>query len=73
MTERVLIKKMNECELIECSGKRTYGCFCKKHKENYLDKDSIIIKERFTNNISDYKVLSLKKTCESLHLMKRNI
>lgn len=67
MKERVLIKKMNECELIECSGKRAYGCFCKKHKENYLlDKDSIIIEERFTNNISDYKVLYLKKTCEIL-------
>jgi hypothetical protein len=64
----IVVKKMNECELIQCSGKRTYGCFCKKHKEHYLlDKDSIIIKERFTNNISDYKVLSLKKTCESLH------
>lgn len=64
----IVVKKMNECELIQCSGKRTYGCFCKKHKEHYLlNKDSIIIKERFTNNISDYKVLSLKKTCESLY------
>lgn len=63
----IVVKKMNECELIECSGKRNYGCFCKKHKEHYLlDEDSIIIKERFTNNISDYKVLPLKKTCESL-------
>lgn len=63
----IVVKKMNECELIQCSGKRTYGCFCKKHKEHYLlEKDSIIIKERFTNNISDYKVISLKKTCEIL-------
>lgn len=67
MNERIISKKMNECELIDCSGKRMYGCYCKKHKEHYLlNKDSIIIKERFTNNISDYKVLSLKKTCESL-------
>ena len=58
---------MNECELIDCSGKRTHGCFCKKHKDNYLlNKSGIIIKDRFTRKISDYKVSSLKKTCESI-------
>ncbi len=68
MNERIISKKMNECELNDCSNKRTHGCFCKKHKEHYLlDENGMIINERFTSNISDYKVLSLKKTCESLH------
>ena len=30
----IVVKKMNECEMIECLGKRNYGCFCKKHKEH---------------------------------------
>jgi hypothetical protein len=67
MNERIISKKMNECELNDCSNKRTHGCFCKKHKEHYLlDENGMIINERFTSNISDYKVSSLKKTCENL-------
>ena len=58
--------KMNECELNDCSGKRTHGCFCKKHKDNYLLNDNIIIRERFTNRISEYKVASLKDSCEDV-------
>ena len=75
MNERIISKKMNECELINCSGKRTHGCFCKKHKENYLLNESgIIIKDRFTRKNSDYKVSSLKKTCESIYPSdKKNI
>ena len=67
MNERILIKKMNECEINDCSGKRTHGCFCKKHKEKYLlNENGIIIKERFTKSSSDYKLQSLKITCEFL-------
>ncbi len=58
--------KMNECELNDCSGKRTHGRFCRKHKDNYLLNENIIIRERFTNILSDYKVASLKDSCEDV-------
>ena len=58
---------MNTCEINECLHKRTYGRFCKNHKDNYLlDEEGFIISERFSHKITDYKVLTLKKTCLSI-------
>ena len=65
-------RKSNECEINECSSMRAYGCFCRKHKDNYLlDTDGYLLNQRFTNNPKDYKVCSLKKTCEQLAPQKK--
>ena len=47
-------------ELPPCKYKKKYGEFCCKHKRNYLiDGNNIVIKSRFTYNISDYLVKDL--------------
>lgn len=54
----------NICEKNGCCHERRYGCFCKKHRDNYLLTDEgVIIHERFTGKRADYKVPSLRKSC----------
>ena len=50
----------NTDELNPCKYKKKYGGFCCKHKRYYLvDGNNIVIKNRFTYNISDYLVKDL--------------
>lgn len=44
-----------------CKDKNKYGNYCKKHKRFHLvNNENEIIKENFTNNISDYLLKDLK-------------
>ena len=50
----------NNSEINNCQYESKYGNFCCKHKRNYLiDENDLIIRERFTNKISDYLVKDL--------------
>jgi hypothetical protein len=51
----------------KCIGhsKECYGGFCKKHKDSYLLNDGLIVLDRFTGEITDYKVCDLKNFCNS--------
>ena len=40
---------------------KNYGPYCKKHRKAFLLKDNHIVLERFTSNISDYKLDELKQ------------
>ena len=63
--------KMNMCIFIsenkKCNmnSKECYGGFCKKHKDNYLLNDGLIVLDRFTGDSKDYKVCDLKHFCNS--------
>ena len=63
--------KMNICIFIsetkKCNvnSKECYGGFCKKHKDNYLLNDGLIVLDRFTGDSKDYKVCDLKHFCNS--------
>ena len=49
--------KFNECQ---CKTIQVYGGYCKKHKNEYLMKDNLILMNRFTCNIKDYTLKDLK-------------
>lgn len=49
--------KFQECQ---CSSIHLYGGYCKKHKNNYLMKDNLILMDHFTCNIKDYSLKDLK-------------
>ncbi len=53
-----------ENQMCGCKGKSvySYGGFCKKHKDNYLIKDRLIVLDRFTMNPKDYNLTQLKDT-----------
>jgi hypothetical protein len=60
-------KMNNKCEYIDqtnldgCNGCSRYGNYCYKHRRNYLiDENNLIIKDKFTNKISDYLVKDLE-------------
>ncbi len=49
--------KFTECQ---CNSIQVYGGYCKKHKNNYLMKDKLILIDHFTCNIRDYSLKDLK-------------
>lgn len=59
--------RMNKCEYIDqtnlskCNGKLRCGNYCYKHRRNFLiDENNLIIKDRFTNRLSDYLLTDLE-------------
>ncbi len=60
--ERCKYVNQNNCEIKQCYSNTKYGDFCCKHKREYLiDSDGMIIRNRFTNKMSDYLVKDLSK------------
>ena len=52
---------INQANLDGCNGYSRYGNYCYKHRRNYLiDENNLIVKDRFTNKISDYLVKDLE-------------
>ena len=55
---------------IKCSGKQTYGEFCKKHRKHYLLQDNVIKLDVFTCNIKDYTKVELLDYYCKYHMKK---
>ena len=61
------------CILSSChlKGNKSYGDYCKKHRNNYLVNNGIIVFERFTSKESDYLKKDIINTIEHFNIMDK--
>ena len=61
------------CILSSChlKGNKEYGEYCKKHRNNYLVNNGIIVFERFTSKESDYLKKDIINTIEHFNIMDK--
>ena len=61
------------CILSSChlKGNKDYGEYCKKHRNNYLVNNGIIVFERFTYKESDYLKKDIINTIENFNIVDK--